>query len=286
MVCDLEWIFRSMRINRKKDKWMSMLGFVRVPSHWQKAFSYTEVLIAAAILSIMLAPVLSSFLQSKRNFQYALDAYRADLLAKSLWIDSRKAVREGRQHEADSFEAWIAGWEDIYDRDNFDYAVYVQPADGSVGLALTTHGGAIAAPVFSADSGFSFAQEEPEAWYNDSLAYDGRFIQYIGSIARADGDHCRLLYERDGRVSLTVRHCDRPVTVDIHNPNSSHAILDIFMEGNVSQEFIKVNYNGSTGTTVRFLDQKKSETEERTLTLIAVEVLAKDGRVLRRLEGI
>lgn len=255
----------------------------------QKGFSYIEALIAAALLSIMLVPVLAGFLQSKRNSQFAMDVYRADLLAKSLLLDSQKAVRLGRWGEADSFEAWIDGLDDIYDRDSFDYAVFVQPiGDLDGGFALSTHGGSIEAPALSGDTAFMLAPVTVVDGYDEAFAYDNGFITHAGSIAEVEGDRCRLLYVGDTRVRFEVGRCERDLTVDIHNPYNHVAALDIYVEERAALGHIKIKYSGHAGTIVRFFDHQQFEVGEPVpgVFVIAVEVLTKDGKLLRRLEGV
>ena len=98
----------------------------------QKGFSYTETLIALAVLCIALLPVYPALAAARRNDEYARSRYKAQLYADELVWAVRQALWDGTSPED---AARIRAVE--MDEPGFTYGCWVWPCDSSLGAGIS-----------------------------------------------------------------------------------------------------------------------------------------------------
>jgi len=111
-----------------------------------KGLSYLEVLIALALFAIVLAAVLPSLLQARRNMEIASSFYRGNLQAQGMMLAVRDAIAIGNNpqlaashyafdHNVMLYSVWIFGSNPLYFSSN---GAPEANADIATGIAGTT----------------------------------------------------------------------------------------------------------------------------------------------------
>ena len=98
-----------------------------------RGMTYLEVLMAAALLSIIMVPVLSGFFNAAQNQRYAQMAYEASLYAANMLTEAGAGIIKS----GDGFAAVLRNpaFDTEYRTDEFDYLLYVYES-GLDGLSL------------------------------------------------------------------------------------------------------------------------------------------------------
>jgi type II secretory pathway pseudopilin PulG len=173
----------------------------------QRGITYLEVLIAAALLSIVMMPVLSGFFNAMQNQRYARAAYEASLYAANLLTEAGEGVMPGGGGLASALGN--PAFDDEYKTDAFDYrlSVYEHRAGGlTLSFTAATDNNLPAAP---------------------APVFDGYAYPIVTAARVIDSSVAVYSLAVDGNTDIFVTG-DHALFIECENTSAAHTLLNIY----------------------------------------------------------
>jgi len=203
-----------------------------------RGMSYIEVLMAAALLSIFIVPVLSGFFNASRNQRYALTAYEASLYTANLLTEAGAGISS----DSDNFASILRNpaFSDEYKTDIYDYCLYVysRRADGlNLEFFAATNPDSepsTAMPIFSGDifPQSTVRQITTNTDYhlsligNTDIFVDGNdFINITCENASSEPVLLNIYAHDPGRINVDCINAGAGLTVSLAKPNPIERIV-------------------------------------------------------------
>ena len=264
-----------------------------------KGYSFIEVVIAGAILSIFILPVVSTIYQSMRNLMFSDVRYNATILADSLLIEATnsilimdnpqknlQAMHSNNSLITDVLNITQDDFDNRYKTDLFNYILRIDNysfSTGEINLGYLFTCGNIE---FDRTPNLNPQAEHTSDIHDDEIiVYESYYLRLLqtGGHVNIAGDtitvnipsyvseHTDILIDLSSMLSNYMQ-------IYIANLSASNVNLQIYVHADLPRENIRTTYNStrSSGSILTTISTRK----EVLSLILTVEVFDKDNNIL------